>query len=73
MTEIDKELEKEILKIDKEHNFLEFIFNYCESQEDRKKLLLFIKAGNTVRSQVCLMASQIGIESGNVEGELVEE
>ena len=72
-TAIDKELCSELIKIKDDEKFAEFIFNYCESQQDRKKLLSFISNGNNDRKQVLLMASQIGIESGTVEGELEEE
>lgn len=72
-TNLDKQLNEELLKIRDDAKFVEFIFNYCESQEDRQKLLSYILAGNNERKQVLLMASQIGIESGTVEGELEDE
>lgn len=53
--------------------FLEFIFDYCESTKDRERLLDYIRSGHADRKEVLLMASQIGIESGNVEGELIED
>jgi hypothetical protein len=71
-TDIDKALNDELLKIKDSSKFVNFIFNYCESQEDRKKLLSYILNGNNDRKDVLLMASQIGIESGTVEGELEE-
>ena len=73
MTEIDKSLHAELIKLNDGKNIVDFIFNYCESQSDRKKLLEYILKGNNERKQVLLMASQIGIESGTVEGELEEE
>ena len=72
-TDTDKSLYDELIKIKNSEKFISFIFNYCESQEDRKKLLSFIISGNNDRKEVLLMASQIGIESGTVEGELEEE
>lgn len=72
-TRLDKQLNEELLKIRDDVKFVGFIFNYCESQEDRQKLLSYILAGNNERKQVLLMASQIGIESGTVEGELEDE
>lgn len=72
MTTIDKELNEKISKIDDEPIYAEAVFEYCESQEDRKRLLDFIKTGHDERKEVLLMATQIGIESGNVEGELIE-
>ena len=71
-TDIDKSLHDELIKIKDSKKFVNFIFNYCESQEDRNKLLSFILQGNNDRKDVLLMASQIGIESGTVEGELEE-
>lgn len=71
-TDIDKSLHEELIKIKNDEKFVKFIFNYCESQEDRNKLLSYILSGNNDRKQVLLMASQIGIESGTVEGELEE-
>ena len=65
-------LEK-INKIKDDEKFVRFIFNYCETQNDRNRLLMYIQRGNNDRKQVLLMASQIGIESGTVEGELEEE
>lgn len=72
MTTIDKELNEIISKIDDEPIYSEAVFEYCESQEDRKRLLDFIKTGHNDRKEVLLMATQIGIESGNVEGELID-
>ena len=72
-TDIDKKLYDELIKIKDSSKFVNFIFNYCETQEDRSKLLSFILQGNNDRKEVLLMASQIGIESGTVEGELEEE
>lgn len=71
-TDIDKSLHDELIKIKDSKSFVSIIFNYCESQEDRKKLLSYILNGNNDRKEVLLMASQIGIESGTVEGELEE-
>lgn len=71
-TDTDKELYDELIKIKDSEKFMNFIFNYCESQEDRDKLLSFILQGNNNRKDVLLMASQIGIEGGTVEGELEE-
>ena len=42
MTEIDKSLHAELIKINDGKNIVDFIFNYCESQSDRKKLLEYI-------------------------------
>ena len=72
-TSIDKLLRDELLKIKDDEKFVRFIFNYCETQNDRNRLLMYIQRGNNDRKQVLLMASQIGIESGTVEGELEEE
>ena len=72
-TKTDKKLEGELRKIRDNTSFVEFIFDYCETQEDRLKLLSFILSGHNERKEVLLMASQIGIESGNVEGELEDE
>ena len=72
-TATDYEMNKVLRKIRDEDSFVEFIFDYCESQEDRKRLLDFIKSGHDDRKEVLLMASQIGIESGTVEGELIDE
>jgi len=73
MTEIDKSLHAELIKINDSKKFVDFVFNYCESQSDREKLLEYILQGNNERKQVLLMASQLGIESGTVEGELEED
>lgn len=73
VTETDRSLYDELNKIKDSDRFADFIFNYCESQEDRERLLSFILDGNVERKQVLLMASQIGIESGTVEGELEDE
>ncbi len=70
-TTTDRELHSLLRKIKDDDFFVEFIFDYCESQEDRKRLLDFIKSGHDERKEVLFMASQIGIESGNVEGELI--
>ena len=72
-TALDMQLKEELLTIKDDAKFVNFIFNYCESQRDRQKLLSYILAGNRERKQVLLMASQIGIESGTVEGELEDE
>ena len=72
-TEVDKELNALLRKIKDDNFFVQFIFDYCESQDDRKRLLEFIKSGHDERKEVLLMASQIGIESGNVEGEFEDE
>lgn len=72
-TALDIQLKDELLTIKDDAKFVNFIFNYCESQSDREQLLSYILAGNRERKQVLLMASQIGIESGTVEGELEDE
>lgn len=72
-TEIDKILLAELIKIRNEKSFCDFIFNYCESQSDRKRLLDYILYVSNDRKNVLLMASQIGIESGTVDGELEDE
>lgn len=72
-TKIDELLQEELAKIKDDKKFIDFIFNYCESQDDRKKLLIFILDGHDERKEVLLMASQIGIESGTVEGELEDD
>ncbi len=72
-TKLDKELYEKILEIDDGETYLEAVFLYCESQKDRKRLLKYIEEGNTERKAVLLMASQIGIESGVVEGELLDD
>lgn len=69
---IDKLLQEELLKIKNHKKFVVFIFNYCELKADKEKLLSYILSGHHERKQVLLMASQIGIESGSVEGELEE-
>lgn len=71
-TKTDTELNTVLRSINDEDIFLRGIFLYCESQEDRKRLLQYIKDGHNDRKEVILMATQIGIESGNVEGELIE-
>ena len=71
-TDVDKSLHSELVKIKDSRTFVNFVFNYCESQEDRKKMLSYILQGNNDRKEVLLMASQIGIESGTAEGELEE-
>lgn len=70
-TEIDTELIRLLRTIKDDDFFITFILDYCESQEDRKRLLAYINSGHNDRKEVLLMASQIGIESGNVEGELI--
>ena len=70
---VDNELNALLRKIKDDDFFVQFIFDYCESQDDRKRLLEFIKSGHDERKEVLLMASQIGIESGNVEGEFEDE
>ena len=72
-TEIDKKLLDEIIKIKAEDSYINGIFLFCESQSDRKRLLDFILSGHNERKEVLLMASQIGIESGTVEGELIDD
>lgn len=72
-TQVDQELHNRLQKIDDGNTYNKAIFLYCESQKDREKLLDFIKSGHDDRKEVLLMASQIGIESGNVEGELIDE
>ena len=72
-TSIDKDLLKHLKTISNEDSFSEYIFLSCESQEDRKRLLSYIESGHTNRKDILLMASQIGIESGSVEGELEDE
>ena len=72
-TDIDNKLHSKLLEIDEEQDFLDFVFDYCESQEDREKILTYINAGHDDRIEVLLMASQISIENGNSEGELEEE
>lgn len=72
-TELDKTLENELTKIRPEKGFIRFVFNYCETQEERKRLLTFIQNGHNERKEVLLMASQIAIEAGTSEGELIEE
>ena len=72
-TKVDKELHEKIEQIDNENIYAKAIFEYCESQKDRKRLLTYINEGNTDRRDVLLMASQIGIENGTVEGELVDD
>lgn len=71
-TDIDKALHDELTKIKDSKQFVNFIFNYCETQEEREKLLTYIRNVSNDRKEVLLMASQIGIESGTVEGELEE-
>lgn len=71
-TDVDKALYDELVKIRDNKTFASFIFNYCDSQEDRKKMLSYILQGNNDRKEVLLMASQIGIENGTAEGELEE-
>ena len=72
-TEVDTELRDKVSNICNRDTYVKAIFLYCESQEDRKRLLDFIKADHDDRKEVLLMASQIGIESGTVEGELIDE
>ncbi len=72
-TSIDKKLHTKLREIEDDNLFVEGIFVYCESQEDRERLLTYIKDGHTDRIEILSMASQIGIESGIVEGELVDE
>ncbi len=72
-TKIDELLQNELLKIKNDKKFIDFIYNYCESQDDRNRLLNYILNESNDRKDVLLMASQIGIESGTVEGELEEE
>ena len=72
-TSIDKDLLKHLKTISNEDSFSEYIFLSCESQEDRKRLLSYIESGHTNRKDILLMTSQIGIESGTVEGELEDE
>lgn len=72
-TKVDKELHEKLLEIDDRKTYIKAVFLYCESQKDRRKLLAYINSGHDERKEVLLMASQIGIESGNVEGELIEE
>lgn len=38
-TDIDKTLYVELIKIKNSDKFVNFIFNYCESQDDRKKIV----------------------------------
>ena len=72
-TKLDKELYNKLAGISDREDFSEFVFDYCESQADRKKILAYINEGNDDRIKVLLMASQISIENGNSEGELIEE
>ena len=73
-TIIDQELYDLLINIDDEDKlFIKGIFLYCESQEDREKLIEYIKNGHSDRKEVILMATMIGIEEGNVEGEIIEE
>ena len=72
-TELDIVLEEELKKIRSESSFISFIFNYCETQDERKRLLEYIQSGHNERKEVLLMASQIAIEDGTSEGELVED
>ncbi len=65
MTDIDKELCDKLHDICDENTYMKGILLYCESQKDREKLLAYINAGHDGRKEVLLMASQIGIESGN--------
>lgn len=71
-TDVDTELYEILISICDEDIFMKGIFLYCESQNDRKRLTEYIKTGHYDRKEVILMASQIGIESGNVEGKLIE-
>ena len=73
VTELDKELYDILQTIDDEEIYSEGVFEFCESQEDRAKLLEYIKDGHFDRIDVLDMATMIGIESGTVEGELIEE
>ncbi len=57
ITEIDKLFRDELLKIKNEKSFVDFIFNYCEAQEDRDKLLYYIRNVCNDRKKVLLMAS----------------
>lgn len=72
-TKLDKELYSKLVSISDREDFLEFVYDYCESQADRKKILAYVNEGNNDRIKVLLMASQISIENGNSEGELIEE
>lgn len=71
-TRIDILLKNELLKIRNEEQIVNFVFSYCISQKDRKRLLNYIQNESNDRKDVLLMASQIGIESGTAEGELEE-
>lgn len=73
MENINFELEKELKKIKDDDSFVRFIFAYCASLQDRERLLEFIRNVTNDRIEVLLMAQQIGIESGNVEGEFIDE
>lgn len=70
--DIEQELRRILPQIDDDALFSKAILLYCESYEDRKRLLDYINSGHYERKEVLLMASQIGIESGNVEGELID-
>ena len=72
-TKIDTMLEEELNKIREEESFVQFIFDYCETQDERERLLQFILSGHHERKEVLLMASQIAIEDGTSEGELIDE
>lgn len=72
-TTTDNELYNVLQNIKNDLFFIQFIFDYCENQQDRKRLLEYIYSGHNDRKEVLLMASQIGIESGTVEGELLDD
>lgn len=72
-TNTDRLLQDALLNIKDSKSFVSFVFNYCETQEDRKKMLSYIRNGNDDRKQVLLMASKIAIENGTSEGELEDE
>ena len=72
-TKIYTMLEEELNKIREEKSFVQFVFDYCETQDERERLLQFILSGHNERKEVLLMASQIAIEDGTSEGELIDE
>ena len=71
-TKIDKELYNKLAEISDRKDFIEFVFDFCESQKDRKRILDYIDKGHHNRIEILLMSSQVSIENGNSEGELID-
>lgn len=72
-TRVEERLREFLSTIANDDREIGHILDFCGGPDGWQRLLEFIEDGHTDRVEVMLMSSQIGIESGVVEGELVEE